>query len=322
MTTATTGSAGARPVLGTMTFADTVDEGTAEEMLDVALTHGVTAVDTANAYAGGATEELLGTLLAGRRDEVELASKVGMPHPDAGDDALLSPAAVRRCVEASLRRLRTDRLDLLYLHQPDRSTPVEDTLAAVAELVAEGKVRSLGVSNYAAWQIADVETAADRVGAPRPVVAQQLYNLLARRIEEEYVEFAAVHHLATMVYNPLGGGLLTGRHRFSERPSEGRFGSSRLAEMYSQRYWDAQLFDAVERLRAVADGAGLPMAELALRWTAHRDVVDSLLLGGSRAEQLQQNLDALAAGPLPADVLAACDEVGAALRGPAPAYNR
>ncbi len=286
-------------MLGTMTFADTVDEGTAKEMLDVALTHGVTAVDTANAYAGGATEELLGTLLAGRRDEVELASKVGMPHPDAGDDALLSPVAVRRCVEASLRRLRTDRLDLLYLHQPDRSTPVEDTLAAVAELVAEGKVRSFGVSNYAAWQIADVEAAADRVGAPRPVVAQQLYNLLARRIEEEYVEFAAVHRLATMVYNPLGGGLLTGRHRFSERPSEGRFGSSRLAEMYSQRYWDEQLFDAVERLRAVADGAGLPMAELALRWTAHRDVVDSLLLGGSRAEQLQQNLQALAAGPCP-----------------------
>jgi aryl-alcohol dehydrogenase-like predicted oxidoreductase len=92
--------------------------------------------------------------------------------------------------------------------------------------------------------------------------------------------------------------------------------------MYSQRYWDEQLFDAVERLRTVADGAGLPMAELALRWTAHRDVVDSLLLGGSRAEQLQQNLQALAAGPLPADVLEACDEVGAALRGPAPAYNR
>ncbi|MFB9375844.1 aldo/keto reductase [Kineococcus gynurae] len=309
-------------VLGTMTFADTVDERGAAEMLDVAREAGIVHLDTANAYARGATEEMLGRLLAGRRDEVRIASKVGMPHADAGEDALLSPAAVTRCVEASLRRLGTDHLDLLYLHQPDRSTPLPETLGAVADLVKAGKVTELGVSNFAAWQIADVEQAADAAGAPRPVVTQQLYNLLARRIEEEYAEFARTHGLRTMVYNPLGGGLLTGRHRFEERPTEGRYGSSALAAMYTDRYWDAQLFSAVEELRTAAEGAGIPLAELALRWTAHRREVDALLLGGSRPEQVRANVAAIARGPLPADVLAVCDEVGRTLRGPSPAYNR
>jgi aryl-alcohol dehydrogenase-like predicted oxidoreductase len=309
-------------VLGTMTFADTVDEATAAEMLDKALAAGVTRIDTANAYMQGRTEEMLGQLLTSRRDEVELASKVGMPHPDAGDNAPLSAVAVQKCVDASLRRLRTDRLDLLYLHQPDRQTRLEETLGAVADLVRTGKVLGLGVSNYAAWQIADVEVAADSVGAPRPTVAQQLYNLLARRIEEEYTEFARVHGLQTMVYNPLGGGLLTGRHAFGQPPTDGRFGSSALSAMYTDRYWNERMFDAVGRLQAVADSVGISVAELALRWVAHRGEVDALLLGGSRTTQLTDNLAALARGPLPADVLAICDEVGAALRGPAPAYNR
>ncbi|NKX54768.1 aldo/keto reductase [Arthrobacter mobilis] len=309
-------------VLGTMTFGDTADEATAAEMLDTALAAGITAVDTANAYVGGATEDMLGRLLRGRRDSVFLASKAGMPHADAGGRPLLSAPALRASVEGSLRRLQTDRLDLFYLHQPDRQTPLEETLGTVAELAAEGKILALGVSNYAAWQIADVEHTAAAVGAPRPVVAQQLYNLVARRVEEEYLEFAARHSLHTMVYNPLGGGLLTGRHNFNEKPAEGRFGDSKLAAMYTQRYWDRQLFDAVEQLTRIAGEAGVSLVELALRWLAHRPGVDSMLLGGSRAAQLQANLEAVAKGPLAQDIVAACDEVGSALRGPMPAYNR
>lgn len=309
-------------VLGTMTFGDTVDEPTAARMLGTALDAGIRHIDTANAYVGGETEKMLARLLQGRRDEVFLASKAGMPHADAGGDALLSPAALRRSVEASLARLGTDRLDLFYLHQPDYATPLEDTLTAVADLVAEGKVLALGVSNFAAWQVADVERTAAAVGAPSPVVAQQLYNLVARRIEDEYLPFAAAHGIRTMVYNPLGGGLLTGRHSFGERPSEGRFGDSRLAEMYTQRYWDAQLFEAIDALSGIAAGAGISLVELSLRWLAHRPGVDSLLLGGSKPAQLESNISAIAAGPLPEDVIAACDGVGASLRGPMPAYNR
>ncbi|MCX2730136.1 aldo/keto reductase [Saccharopolyspora sp. NFXS83] len=311
-----------RLVLGTMTFGDTVDADGAARMLDAALEAGITGVDTANGYAGGATEEILRDLLPSRRDRIVLATKAGMPHPDAGKHSPLSAAGLRASVEGSLRRLGVDRVDLFYLHQPDRAAPLTETLGTVAELVAEGKIGALGVSNFAAWQIAEVARVADEVGAPRPVVAQQLYNLLARRIETEYVEFAEVTGLHTMVYNPLGGGLLTGRHRFDEDPAGGRFGDSRLAEMYKKRYWDAALFDGVERLSAIADEAGLALTELSLRWLLGKPATGSLLLGGSKVQHLHANIAAAEAGPLPADVVDACDAVGAALHGPMPAYNR
>ncbi|MFD4668650.1 aldo/keto reductase [Lentzea sp. NPDC058450] len=307
-----------RLVLGTMTFGDTVDVAAAKSITDAALDAGITGVDTANAYAGGKTEEILAGLLHGRRDRVVLATKAGMPHPDAGEHSPLSPAALRASLEGSLRRLGTDHVDLFYLHQPDRATPIADTLGAVAEFVDEGKVLALGVSNFAAWQIAELTHA----GGPRPVVAQQLYNLLARRVEEEYLEYARTSGLVTMVYNPLGGGLLTGRHRFGDEPGTGRFSDSRLAGMYRERYWDPRLFAAVERLTAIADGAGIGLVELSLRWLLGQPGVGSLLLGGSRVEQLHANIAAAAAGPLPGDVRSACDEVGADLRGPMPAYNR
>ncbi|MFI6369863.1 aldo/keto reductase [Streptomyces sp. NPDC050546] len=311
-----------RLVLGTMTFGDTVDRGGAASMLDAALDAGITGVDTANGYAGGESERLLGELLPGRRDRIVLATKAGIPHPDQGDHAPLSPAGLRAALDGSLKRLGTDHVDLFYLHQPDRATPAAETLATVAEFVTEGKIGALGVSNYAAWQIAELTRTADEVGAPRPVVAQQLHNLLARRIEEEYVEYAVVTGLATMVYNPLGGGLLTGRHTFEQAPDSGRFGDSKLAAMYRQRYWNEDLFRAVTDLTRIASDAGLPLTALALRWLLDRPSTDALLLGGSKTEHLLANIAAATDGPLPADVTAACDEVGARLRGPMPAYNR
>lgn len=311
-----------RLVLGTMTFGDTVDRAGAADMLDAALDSGLTGVDTANGYAGGESERILAGLLPGRRDRIVLATKAGIPHPDQGEHAPLSPAGLRAALTGSLKRLGTDHVDLFYLHQPDRRTPLADTLATVAEFAAEGKIRALGVSNHAAWQIAELTRTAEETGAPRPVIAQQLHNLLARRIEEEYTEYAAVSGLHTMVYNPLGGGLLTGRHRFGTDPATGRFGDSELAAMYKQRYWNEDLFAAVAQLTAIAEGAGLPLTELALRWLLDRPSTDALLLGGSQVEHLRANIAAAQAGPLPADVTEACDAVGAALRGPMPAYNR
>jgi aryl-alcohol dehydrogenase-like predicted oxidoreductase len=311
-----------RLVLGTMTFGDTVDAAGAAAMIDAALDAGITGLDTANGYAGGATEQILGPLLAARRGRVVLATKAGIPHPDAGEHAPLSAAGLRASLEGSLRRLGVDRVDLFYLHQPDRATPLTETLTAVREAIDRGQVGALGVSNFAAWQIAELNAAADAVGCPRPVVAQQLYNLLARRLEEEYLEFARTSGLLTMVYNPLGGGLLTGRHAFTEDATTGRFGDSKLAAMYKQRYWNPELFAAVARLAGIAEGAGVPLAELSLRWLLSSPDVGALLLGGSKVAQLEQNIAAAAAGPLPADVVAACDEVGVALRGPMPAYNR
>jgi aryl-alcohol dehydrogenase-like predicted oxidoreductase len=309
-------------VLGTMTFGDTADAATSRAMVDAAIDAGITSLDTANGYAGTRTEEILGEVLAGRRDQVMLATKAGIYPGDADGSPLLSRKGIRSSLEASLRRLKTDHVDLFYLHQPDRTVPVEETAEALAEVVSAGLAKAVGVSNFAAWQIADLTVACERVGAPRPVVAQQLYNLVARRVEDEYVEFATTHGLATIVYNPLGGGLLTGRLSFDADPGEGRFGSSALSSMYRDRYWNRSLFEAVDALSAIASEAGVGLPELSLRWLLSRPVVTAVLLGGSKPDQLRSNIAAAERGPLPADVVAACDEVGATLAGPMPAYNR
>ena len=311
-----------RLVLGTMTFGDTVDLDTARTMVDTALEAGITSIDTANGYAGGRSEEMLGEILADRRDAATIATKAGIYAGDAGEAPLLSPAGLRSSLEASLRRLRTDHVDVYYLHQPDRSVPIEETVTALGELIKEGKVRSIGVSNFSAWQIGDVFAACDALGTPRPILAQQLYNLVARRIEAEYAEFATTKGLATIVYNPLGGGLLTGRHTFAESPTEGRFGSSALSSMYKDRYWNAETFAVIEALGAIASEAGITLPELSLRWLLSKPVVSSVLLGGSKPHQLEANITAAQAGPLPPEVVAACDEAGLALAGSMPGYNR
>jgi aryl-alcohol dehydrogenase-like predicted oxidoreductase len=242
-----------------------------------------------------------------------------MPHADAGDNAPLSPVALRASVEGSLRRLDVDTVDLFYLHQPDRETPIQATMDCVAELHAENKIRALGVSNYAAWQVADVAAAAERAGAPRPVVGQNVYNLLARRIEDEWLEFARTHDVLTMCYNPLAGGLLARVPDADNEPS--RFTGSVLAEMYRKRYWSPEVLATVRRLAGIAEQSDLTLVELALRWLLSQEGV-SVLLGGNRAEHLTSNIRTAEAGPLPQDVLDLCDEATAPLKGAMPAYNR
>lgn len=309
-------------VLGTMTFGDTTEPTEVARIVDAALAAGVTWFDTANVYAGGRSEEILRDLLRGH-DDVVVATKCGMPAADVeGEQALLSPSAVRTAVEGSLRRLGRDHVELLYLHRPDRATPIDETLTAVAELVREGKVGALGVSNYAAWQIGELVRAAEAVGAPRPLVSQQMYNMVARRLDEEYAEYSATTGLATIVYNPLAGGLLTGRYDFDTSPVSGRFATAANAATYRERYWDPRLFDAVRRLREVAADAGMPLPEMALRWALGRPVCSSVLIGASRVDQLEANLHAISRGPLAPDLMLAIDEVGHDLRGPMPAYNR
>ncbi|WP_114560995.1 aldo/keto reductase [Desertihabitans aurantiacus] len=306
--------------LGTMSFGDTVGAAEAETLFETAVEAGITVVDTANGYAGGESERLLGPWVRRRRDQLVLATKAGIPHPDAEGAAPLSASALRRCLEGSLRRLGVDSVDLFYLHQPDRSTPLAETLGAVAELHAEGRLGALGVSNYAAWQVQDVLAAARAAGAPAPVAGQNVYNLLARRIEDEWLEFAAVHGVHTMVYNPLAGGLLGRRPGAGEQPS--RFGRSRLAAMYSDRYLRDDLVAAATGVADLAEESGTPMAELALRWLLGRDGVDSVLLGGSRVSHLRANLDALARGPLPADLADRLEQLSAPLKGAMPPYHR
>ncbi|MEQ3553181.1 aldo/keto reductase [Pseudonocardia nematodicida] len=317
-----TGLTVSRLVLGTMNIGDTVDRDGAAAMLDAAAEAGITMIDTANGYAGSRCEEILGGLLRERPGRFDVASKVGIPHPDAGGAPPLSAKAIHACVEGSLTRLGVEKLDVYYLHQPDRATPFAETLETVAALADAGTIGALGVSNFAAWQIAELRHAAVVAGAPQPTFSQPLYNLLARRIEEEYAEFSRTAGLFDVVYNPLGGGLLSGRHSFDAPPADGRFGSSGLATMYRDRYWSEGLFRGVEALSRVAADAGIGLPELALRWLVGNDGVGAVLIGASKVEQLHANVAAAERGRLPDDVVAACDAVWTDLRGPVPAYNR
>lgn len=304
--------------LGVMTFGDQVGRDEAERMLARARDAGITLFDTADSYHEGESEELLGDLMAPWPDDVVVASKVGRPVTDAPDDTGLRPERIAASIDDTLKRLQRDHVDLYYLHQPDPEVPVEDSLGAMNELVEAGKVRAVGVSNFAAWQIADMQAIAAREGYAPIRASQVLFNLLGRRLEDEYVTFAAAHGLATTVYNPLAGGLLTGKHRPHATPSEGRFALAR----YRDRYFDEQLFAGVERLREVAEGAGMSLIELSFRWLVHHPAVDSVLLGASSDAQLEANLAACSGAPLPSEVIEACDEVWATVGGAAPRYNR
>jgi aryl-alcohol dehydrogenase-like predicted oxidoreductase len=221
-----------------------------------------------------------------------------------------------------LRRLGTDYLDLYYLHAPDRDTPIEETLGAMADAVTAGKVRQVGVSNYAAWQIAEIRCLSERHGWPTVSASQPVYNLLARRVEDEYAAGSARYGLHNVVYNPLAGGLLSGKYTDPRRPQEGGRFASDLGPMYRERYWNDQQFAAVDALREIAGDAGLTLLELAFRWLLGRPLVGSILLGVSGTDQLSENLTAASGPSLSPEVEQACDEVWTTLRGAAPLYNR
>jgi aryl-alcohol dehydrogenase-like predicted oxidoreductase len=320
------GKAGPRitPVtLGTMTFGREVDPSAAERMVAMALDYGINSFDTANLYGGGQSEVRLADALRAiggqRAKDTVIATKVGMGVESRGVKAGLSPAVLAAEIDHSLKQLRRDAIDILYLHQPDPATPLEMTLEAVGQAVAAGKVTSWGISNYASWQLVKLCFLSRDMGLPGPVVAQQMWNILARHVETEFIPAARDQGCSIMAYNPLAGGLLTGKHTPAAAVPGSRFDGNAL---YRARYWKPGLFDQVERTRAIADTFELTETALALRFVASQAEATSVILGASSPAQLGANLDALAAGPLPAEAMEACDAVWEALRGPSPSYFR
>jgi aryl-alcohol dehydrogenase-like predicted oxidoreductase len=315
-----TGLKVSRVSFGTMTFGAQTDEVTAMRMIGRCLEAGINFFDTANVYNQGRSETILGKALAGRRENVILATKVRGKMESAPDETGLSRAAIHKAIDSSLRRLGTDYVDLYYLHQPDYDVPIEETLAALDELVRAGKARYPAISNYAAWQVAEIHWICEKNGYKPPYISQPMYNLIARGIEEEYLPFCQRFGVAVVPYNPLAGGLLTGKHTRERGPIQGtRFDGN---AMYQDRYWHADDFAAVEELKSVAQEAGKTLVELAFQWLLSQPAVDSVILGASRLEQLEENLKACAGGPLEAAVLAGCDAVWKRLRGVTPKYNR
>ena len=308
-----------RACLGTMTFGKSSDETTARQIVDKCIDNGINFFDTANAYQFGVAERMLGRILKGRRDKVVLASKVGFKMDDGPDNQGLSRETILKSIDLSLQRLQTDYLDLYYLHVPDWSTPIEESLDTMHELVKAGKVRYPASSNYASWQVVDMLWYSDKKGYQAPYVSQLMYNLLARGIEQEYFAMCKRLGVSTIVYNPLAGGLLTGKQQ-RQRPLPGtRFDNNQL---YLDRYWHPAYFDAVDELQGIAQNAGLSLIELSLVWVMHHTPADCVILGASTVPQLEQNMAALGKGPLSSETLAACDGVWAKLRGITPNYNR
>ncbi len=309
-----------RACYGTMTFGSQTGQATAGRMFDVCIDRGINFFDTANMYNNGAAETIVGNILKGRRDKVILASKVRMKYGDAPDEQGLGRAAMRKAIDLSLQRLQTDYLDLYYLHAPDWNTPIEETLETMNEFVRAGKVRYPACSNYAGWQVVQMIAVSDKCGYRAPYVSQPMYNLLARGIEQEYLPMCKAMGVSTVVYNPLAGGLLTGKQT-RERPIAGtRFDNNPL---YLNRYWHPGYFDAVEELQGIAASTGRSLIDLSLNWLQHHTAADCVILGASRMEHLEQNLAAFEnGGPLPGDVVKAVDQVWHNLRGITPNYNR
>jgi aryl-alcohol dehydrogenase-like predicted oxidoreductase len=294
--------------MGTMTFggkggfaavgSTAVDE--ARQQIDMCLDHGVNIIDTADVYSEGASEEIVGEVVRGRREDVLLATKVRFAVGDGPNDAGLSRHHIVRACEASLRRLRTDYIDLYQVHEWDGVTPLEETLNALDNLVTSGKVRYVGASNYSAWHLMKALGVSERDGLPRFVSEQIYYSLQARDAEYELVPLALDQGLGILVWSPLAGGLLSGKYRRGQQPPEG---SRHLGEWDEPPVYDEdKLYDVVDSLVEIAESRGSSPAAVALAYTLAKPGVTSVIIGARTQEQLAANLAA-------ADVVLADDEL-------------
>ena len=300
--------------LGTMTFGDQVSEQDAITIVHDAMDMGLNFLDTANMYVKGRSEEIVGKAIRGRRGDVVLATKVGIEMGPGPNDVGLSRKHILQSVEDSLTRLGTDYIDVYYVHRPDYATPIETTLRALDDLVRQGKVRYLACSNFRAFQLCKALWTSDARNLARFDAIQPPYNLLTRDIEYELLPLCVDEGLGVCVYNPLAGGLLTGKHDPSKPPAAGtRFANDTMGKMYYDRYWNESNFAAVARVKAIAEGGGRDMAQLALAWILGNPAVTSIIIGATSLRHVQHNVAATEL-KLTDDERAGCDQVWHELR--------
>jgi aryl-alcohol dehydrogenase (NADP+) len=296
-----TGLQVSRLALGTMTFGLQCDEKTSFAILDAAAEAGFTLLDTADVYPLGGkladvgrTEEILGRWLKGRRDRFIVATKCSGKMGPAAWQQGTSRKNVLSAIDASLKRLGTDYVDLYQVHHFDPNVPVDETVAAFDAVVKSGKARYVGVSNYHAYRVARALGRAEALGLTKPVSVQPRYSLLFREIERELLPFCEEEGLAVMPYNPLAGGLLTGKHRRGSSPPEGsRFTLGTAGKMYSERYWREREFATVEEFSRIAREQGVAPTTLAIAWTLANLAITSTIVGASKPEQLADNIAAV-----------------------------
>ena len=287
--------------LGANNFGRRIDFAATRSVVEKALDCGITLIDTADAYGnGGASEDFLGRLLGPRRKDVVLATKFGMPIDGAGKPGGASRRYIMQAVEASLRRLNTDWIDLYQLHRPDLQTPIEETLRALDDLVKAGKVRYIGCSNLSAAQLEEALTASQRLGLASFITCQDEYNLLSRGLEKDRLPIKHKHGLALLPYVPLASGLLTGKYKHdAPMPPGSRLASSarHVGRVISERNWRL-----VESLGAFAAQRGHSLLALAMSWLASRPFIPSIIAGATKPEQVVQNVAAVGWDLSPADL--------------------
>jgi aryl-alcohol dehydrogenase-like predicted oxidoreductase len=286
------------------------DAAEARRLIDICLDAGVTLFDTADVYSGGASEDILGQAVRGRRDAVLISTKTGLPMGDGPQDWGASRARLLRAVDDALRRLGTDYIDLLQLHALDAHTPVEELMGTLALLIAAGKVRYAGVSNYPGWQLMKAQAAADRYGWPRLVAHQVYYSLIGRAYEADLMPLGVDQGIGALVWSPLGWGRLTGRIG-RDRPIPA---GSRLhdTEQFAPPVEAELLYRVVDAIEAVAAETGKTVPQIALNWLLRRPTVSSVIIGARNEEQLRQNLGAVG-WTLTREQVAALDAASAVL---------
>jgi len=314
--------------LGTMTLGTKVGETTqvgeieSINLIKSALASGVNFIDTANIYPignPGGSEEIIGKALKGERDSVVIATKVCAPTGPGPNDKGLSRKHIMKGIEDSLRRLQTDYVDLYYTHTPDYDTPIEETLRTFDDLVHQGKVRYIGGSNFYAWYLCKALGVSDLNNIVKFSCIQSPYNLLARDIEHEMLTLCESEGIGVTTYNPLAGEMLTGRHEFGKPPAEGRFTLGAMGRMYLERYWSDKNFEAVNRLKKIAEEHDCSLAQFALAWILNNEIITSVLSGTISPEQLEENLAATEI-ELSHEELEACDDVWHMFRPPRHSY--
>lgn len=288
--------------LGTMIFGEdsprSTPPGEAEEIIHHFLESGGSHIDTANVYAGGRSEEILGNVIQGRRDQVVLATKVRFATGDGPNDQGLSRGHIIRAVEHSLRRLKTDYIDLLYMHCWDPLTPIEESLNTFNDLVAQGKVRYIGVSNFKAWQLMKALTVSEANKWARFIAAQYQYSLVVRDIEAEFSDLCLAEGLGITPWGPLGGGFLSGKYRADQRPDEPGAGRLATTPEHDEEAWHRRatgqnwgILEVIEQV--IAGHPGATHSQVAIAWLLSQPAVHSVVLGVRTIEQLQDNLGAV-----------------------------
>jgi aryl-alcohol dehydrogenase-like predicted oxidoreductase len=274
--------------LGTMMFGGAADEASSRRIIDKARGFGINFIDTADVYNSGASEEIVGRAIAADRDKWIVATKVG-----SGDaKGLLAGARVRKSAEESARRLKTDRIDIYYLHKEDHTTPLEETIGAIADLLRRGVIRSFGVSNYRGWRVAEICRLCDTLGIARPVISQPYYNALNRMPEIEHLPACGYLGLGVFPYSPIARGVLTGKYRPGEKPSaETRVGRNDKRMMQTE--WRPESLEIAQALKQHAESRGINAAQFAVAWVLNNRLVTGVVAGPRTEEQLDDYVRAL-----------------------------